>query len=153
MFRTAFPLILIAAPALAVAAPPIAITTESFAETKVAVPGSEPKVVLQKIKSTAPGTRVVFINTARNSLKQPAQGVVIDNKIDPNLAFDNSTDSAATLSVDGGKTYGPLATAKVRGANGQSRPALPQEVTNIRWTIPVIPAGGERRVSYVAVVK
>lgn len=151
MLRHTLPLLLIVSPAAALAAP-ISITTESFVEAKVTEAG-QTKTVLQKIKSTSPGNRVVSIITARSTLAKPASNVVIDSKIDPNLAFDNSTDAIAIVSIDGGKTFGPLATAKVRGANGTLRPALPQEVTNIRWVVSVLPAGGERRVSYVAVVK
>ena len=153
MLRTALLLAIITLPTFAIAAPQIAITTESFVETKVPVAGSAPKVVLKKIKSTAPGNRVVSVFTAHNGLSQAATNVVIDSKIDPNLAFDNTTDGIATLSVDGGKTFGQLTTAKVRRADGTEHAALPGDVTNIRWIVPVLSAGAERRVSYVAVVK
>src|SRR3546814_20505664 len=52
------------------------------------------------------------------------------------------------VSVDGGRSFGPIAEMKVADADGVERTATPADVTHVRWVINrAMPtgAGGQRR--------
>jgi hypothetical protein len=56
--------------------------------------------------------------------------------------------------VDGGKTWGPLASLKVALADGSSRAALASDVTHIRWSLGrPIAAGSGGELSFRGVVE
>jgi hypothetical protein len=78
----------------------------------------------------------------------------VNAPIPDGVEFTRVPDAVAVVSVDGGKAYGALASLKVKTGAGQVRPALPSDVTNIRWTFarPIAP-GAKGTVLYYGVVK
>ncbi len=154
MIRALIAFILIASPVAALAANDVAVVSDMFVEKTIVQPGTQPKVVLVKQKSGPPGTTLVFTHSYRNGGKAPVANFEMTNKIPGGVTYLGSDDAFAVVSVDAGKTFGPLATAKVRGAGGKPRAATPADVTDVRWVRPgAIPVGGTGKFSFRGIVK
>ena len=114
------------------------------------------KRVLVEPTSVVPGTPLVIWVTYKNTSSKAVSSFVINNPVNPSLDFTGFGDNSgwATVSVDGGKTYGPLATLKVTKADRTSRIAIPADVTNVRWSFanPIAPGVGGV-LSFYGVVK
>jgi uncharacterized repeat protein (TIGR01451 family) len=154
MFRAFLALALIASPVAAFAANDVAVVSEMFVEKTIAQPGAKPKVVLVKQKSGPPGTKLVFTHSYRNGGKAPATNFAMTNPIPSGVEYTGSDDAIAVVSVDGGKSFGPLEAAKVRAADGSVRAARPEDVTHVRWALKApIPVGGTGKFSFKGTVK
>ncbi len=154
MFRALIALALIASPVAALAADNVSVVSEMFVEKTVVEPGAKPRVVLVKQNSGPPGTKLVFTHSYRNGGKVPAANFAMTNPIPSGVEYTGSDDMTAVVSVDGGKSFGPLASAKVRAADGSLRPARPDDVTHVRWVLKApIPVGGNGKFSFKATVK
>lgn len=101
-----------------------------------------------------PGEPIVMMLDYKNNGAKPATAFVINNPIPAPLSYTGVEQAWASQSVDGGKSFGPLATLKVKAADGSTRPAQAADVTHVRWTFaqPIAP-GAAGRVSFYAVVK
>ncbi len=153
MLRHALILAALVAPMPALAANDVALTSEMFVERSVPQPGGQPRLVLEKVKSVPPGAKLVFVLTYANKGRAPATNFVATNPVPNGVAFE-SADGAAVVSTDGGATYGPLAAAKARAADGSLRPARPDEVTHVRWALKApIPVAGSGKLSFRGSVK
>jgi hypothetical protein len=101
-----------------------------------------------------PGTPLVIWINFKNGGSKAATGFVINNPVPKGVTFTGVAETWASVSIDGGKTFGALAAMKVKLPDGTTRAAIPQDVTAVRWTLaqPIAPnAGG--KVSFYAVVK
>ncbi len=88
---------------------------------------SEPKVVV-------PGDRIRVTLTFTNNSTAPATGLNITNPIPEGLIFNGTNDDADfTVSVDGGKSFGPLPSLTLSVANAAPRAATMADVTHVRW--------------------
>lgn len=140
-------------PAVALAANDVALTSEMLVERVVKQANGSTKVVLEAPKSVPPGAKLVFNLSYRNTGRAPATNFVINNPMPGGVAFD-SADAGSMVSVDGGRSFGALAAAKVRAPDGSSRAARPEDVTHVRWAMNApIAAGGAGRVSFRGTVK
>jgi hypothetical protein len=101
-----------------------------------------------------PGDPLVFQLSYNNIGTGPATRFVINNPVPNGAEFTGVREASATVSVDSGKTFGALATLKVKGADGKLRGATAADVTQIRWTFTQpIAVGGKGTVMFYAVVK
>lgn len=154
MIRTLIASILMASPVVALATNNVEVVSEMFVEKAVVQAGSQPKIVLVKQKSGPPGTKLVFAHSYHNGGKTPAVNFAMTNPIPSGVDYIGSDDAFATVSVDGGKTFGPLGQARVRASDGALRPARPEDVTHVRWALKApIPVGGAGKFSFRATVK
>lgn len=112
-------------------------TLTSKIELEKAIPGTnrnaelytyvEPDVVV-------PGDRVRVTLTFTNNSMAPATGLNITNPIPEGLVFNSTNDAADfSVSVDGGKSFGTLASLTVPVDNAASRAATLLDVTHVRW--------------------
>jgi uncharacterized repeat protein (TIGR01451 family) len=117
-----------------------------------------PKRVNVDKANVVPGDTVIYTITYTNNGEKPATNVAINNPVPENMLYvDKSAEGTGTrivFSVDNGKSYSPLASLKVRNKAGKERPARPDDITNLKWTLekPLEP-GGKGTVSYKAKVK
>lgn len=97
-----------------------------------------------------PGEALVVMLEYRNNGTKPATNFVINNPIPAAVSYTGVEQPWAVVSVDGGKTYGALATLKVAKGDGTLRAALPSDVTHVRWKFaqPIPPATGGRVMFY-----
>jgi uncharacterized repeat protein (TIGR01451 family) len=103
-----------------------------------------------------PGDVIFYTLNFVNSGDEAATNAVIDDPIPkgtvylPGSAF--GKDAEISFSIDGGKTFKKpsLLTYEVKLPNGKTekRSASPEEYTNIRWTVSMIPAGGSGQVGF-----
>jgi uncharacterized repeat protein (TIGR01451 family) len=154
MIRTLLAVVLAASPVSAFAAGAVGVVSEMFVERAVVQPDGKTKTVLVKQKSGPPGTQLVFTHSYRNTAAKPVANFGMTNPIPSGVDFVSTDDASASVSVDGGKTYGPLALVKVRAADGTQRAARPEDVTHVRWVFKTpIPAGGSGKLSFKGTVK
>jgi uncharacterized repeat protein (TIGR01451 family) len=140
-------------PAVALAVNDVALDSAMFVERAVQQPDGKTKFTLEKPKSVPPGAKLVFVLSYRNLGKTAATNFTVTNPIPAGVSFDGTPDAGATYSVDGGKNWGPLTTLTV-ASGGTSRPAVPEDVTQIRWVMKTpIPVGGTGKLSFRGLVK
>lgn len=135
------------------AAEQVQTSFKAFVEKSVASSDGTTKLVLAEPQKVFPGDKIVYVLSYRNAGGAPATNFAITDPIPGPLVFESTPDATALVSVDGGKSWGNLATLKVAGANGL-RAARPEDVTHVRWMLRgVVPAGGEGKLSFRATVK
>jgi uncharacterized repeat protein (TIGR01451 family) len=134
------------------------LTNEVFQE--VTTTGADGKKTVKRVPATTvvPGTEVIYVVTYKNVGTQPAENVVVTNPVPKELALKSESTAVpgttVEYSVDGGKTYGALATLRVVGADGKPRAALAGDVTHVRWKLArAVKPGEQGSVSLRAVLK
>ncbi|HEX8622545.1 MAG TPA: hypothetical protein VF718_11295 [Allosphingosinicella sp.] len=135
-------LLALLAPVAAFAANDVSLTSKVFVERVKPGADGKPVTVREEPGVVTPGDRLVFVLGYRNGGAQPATGFTLTNPIPPSVAFTGTDDANAVVSVDGGKSWGVLASLKVVQADGTSRPAVAADVTHIRWSFGRPIAGG-----------
>ena len=125
----------------------------TFLEKSVAEGTGGSKIVLQTPSQVFPGDRVVYVLSYHNAGAASATNFAVTDAIPSHVSFEESPDATALVSVDGGKSWGHLATLKVSSPNGE-RAARPEDVTHIRWSLSApIPAGADGKLSFRGTVK
>jgi uncharacterized repeat protein (TIGR01451 family) len=134
------------------------LTNEVFQE--VATTGADGKKSVKRVPaaSVVPGTEVIYVISYKNAGTQPADNVVVTNPVPKELALKSESTTApgtsVEYSVDGGKTYGALASLRVTGSDGKPRAAAAADVTHVRWKLArAVKPGEQGSVSLRAVLK
>jgi uncharacterized repeat protein (TIGR01451 family) len=134
--------------------PAVQLSSKAFVVKQVPGAGGKLENKLETPTTVLPGAVLLFVLEYRNTGKIPATKFVINNPIPASVSFTGSEQSWAVVSVDGNKSFGPLATLKVPDGAGKVRPAKPADVTGIRWTFgQPIPPGSSGKVMYYGIVK
>ncbi len=145
--------LLLLAPLVVAAGPQNVQLSSSVMVEKISVVNGREQTVLEKPGKVLPGDKLVFQTDYRNTGPQPATQFVVTNPIPAAVAWTGDASPGAVESVDGGRSYAPLAQLKVKGSNGATRPAQPSDVTHIRWTMASIAPGASGLVRYRGVVR
>ncbi len=152
--RLIIALFLILSPSFAHATDAVALDSSVFVERMVAAEGGKSRTVLEEPKMVTPGDRLVFVLQYHNTGAQPAKDFVVTNPMPGPVAYLGTNDTFAQVSVDGGRTFGTLATLKVKDTDGQLRAARPEDVTHVRWALrDPIAAGGQGKLSFRGIVR
>ncbi len=142
------------APSAVLAASNVTLQSAVFVEKSVADAQGRSRVVLEEPKLVTPGDKLVFILAYRNAGDAPASDFVVTNPLPTAVAYQGANDSAALVSVDGGRNWGSLSNLKIREGDGRWRGARPEDVTHVRWTLSkAIPAGAQGKLSFRGVVR
>lgn len=154
MTRTAFALLIGAAALPAVAAPQVTLSSALTVVKTKAGPNGKPVVTYEALKRVIPGDRLSISLDWANRSGKAADHFVVTDPIPSGLLFADNASGGADLSVDGGKTFGPLAALKVTDPQGHSRAATMADVTHIRWAFNRSIAPGEHgQLRFEALVK
>ena len=152
-------LMLVALPLAAWAQPKVEIGVKAEKEVTVSAKGKQVKKRIAA-KGIQPGEELIYTLSYHNSGTETAKDVVISDPIPTGTAYlpgSASDIGEVTFSIDKGKTSNKptLLTYELRGSDGktQKRVATPDDYTDIRWTIPSIPAGGKGSVTFRVKVK
>ncbi len=148
----------------ALAAPTLAPATLAPAGGQVALRGdvkAEKSVVVNGViklqlvapKAVLPGDRLLFSTAFTNTGAKPVQNFVVTNPVPAAVSVAPDSAAALQVSVDGGKSWGRLASLTLANGKGGRRGALATDITHIRWTIPVIAPGASGKVEYHAIVR
>lgn len=144
---------LLFAPTIAGATSTVALKSAVFVERATTTPDGKAKIELRAASTVSPGDKLVFILTYRNESSRPVPDVIITNPVPAPVAFDG-TAATADVSVDGGRTWGPLRSLIVKDDSGAARSAMPFDVTHIRWAITKpLPPGATGRLSFKGTVR
>lgn len=142
------------APAAATAADNVSLTSKVLVERVKPGADGKPVTVREEPGVVTPGDKLVVLLSYRNKGAEPATGFTLTNPIPGAVAFTGTDDASASVSVDGGKSWGALASLKVAAADGTSRPAVAADVTHIRWSLArPIAAGSGGELSFRGVVE
>ncbi|MGZ8418523.1 MAG: hypothetical protein ACXWU3_03480 [Allosphingosinicella sp.] len=152
--KTWIALFALLAPAAASAADNVSLTSKVLVERVKPGPDGKAVTVREEPGVVTPGDKLVVVLSYRNAGAEPATGFTLTNPIPASVAFAGTDDSSASVSVDGGKSWGALASLKVVAADGTSRPAVAADVTHIRWSFGrPIAAGSGGELSFRGVVE
>src|SRR5687768_10162669 len=122
-------LALITPAAASAAADAVSLTSQVPVERVRQEADGTSRTVREEPGVVVPGDKLVFLLDYRNGGSEPASGFVVTNPIPGAVAFIGGESEGATVSVDGGKSWGALAALKFANADGTSRPATPDDVT------------------------
>lgn len=123
----------LAVPGIAVAANNVALSSDVFVERKIEKSDGRTAIVLEQPKTVLPGDNLVFVVKYKNVGNQPATDFSVTNPLPKAVAFNGTSDGSEIVSIDGGKSWGPLSTLTYTRENGEARPALLSDVTHIKW--------------------
>lgn len=148
-------MVAMAGPALAAAQPapsPVTLKGDVMLEKTVTENGVS-KVQLVEPKVVIPGDHLLFTTRYRNEGTQAVTNFIVTNPLPSAVTLSSDAAPGTEVSVDGGKTWGQIASLKVAGAGGSERPATAADVTHVRWTIPSIAPGASGEVQYHGIVR
>jgi len=143
------------------------LSAEVFAKSLVSVSmKAEKEVTVNKekkmvaVKAIDPGDVVLYTISYVNSGDEAATNAFMDDPVPKGTVYlDGSAfgkDADVTFSIDGGKTFKKpsVLTYEVK-VNGkmEKRIASPEQYTDIRWTVSVIPARGSGQIGFKVRVK
>lgn len=132
----------------------VAINSDVLVERIATDASGHTQTTVEQPATVVPGDHLIFVLRYRNNGTQPATDFVVTNPLPAAVSFDSTSDAIATVSVDGGVTWGQLAGLTVTNADGTVRPARPDEVTHIRWAFSQpIPAGETGQLMFRGIVK
>lgn len=145
-------LVLSAPAALAQAGQPIELKGDVKVSKQVVENGTE-KQVLSEPKVVVPGDRLIFSTSYRNTGGETVRNFVVTNPIPNGVMLAPEGAAEHSVSVDGGKSWGKLASLSVNNGEGAMRPAVAGDVTHVRWVLPEVAPGAEGKVTYNAIVR
>lgn len=136
----------------------VTLTNAVFEEVEVVLANGSKQKKLQPLTKAVPGKQVVYETRYENKGRKPAEAVVIRNPVSASLRYvPGSAEGAGTraeVSVDGGKQFGALDKLTVTEADGKLRPARPEDVNMVRWTLLApVPPGAGGKVAFRAAVR
>jgi len=120
---------------------------------KIVVENGQEKHVMIEPKIVVPGDKLVFATAYHNTGSVAVNNFVVTNPIPAGVMLAPDGAASADVSVDGGKTWGKLASLTVTGSDGVTRAAQSSDVTHVRWTLAVVAPGASGTVSYRAIVR
>ena len=109
----------------------------------------EPNSTNQKV----PGAMLVYTLAYHNNLDKPFDNFVVTNPLPAAVMLADDGFGTFDVSVNGGKSFGKLATLTVTDANGKARAAQASDVNALRWVIPTIAAGASGKLEYHGVIR
>lgn len=141
-----------AAPVAAAAAQEKPVALESRVQlVRPAEDGGQPQLV--EPENVVPGDMLLFTTSFFNEGAAPVTDFVVVNPVADSLALTAEGAGQTDVSIDGGKTWGPIAQLKIVDEEGQERPATVDDVTHLRWTFAQIQPGETGQVQFVALVR
>lgn len=138
------------APTLA-QAEPVRVASAVFVEKVIPSANGRTDRVLQRAVQVRRGDQLVFIVDWQ---AQKAANFTVTNPLPPTIAYQKSATGSEEVSVDGGHTWGKLEWTRIREPDGQWRVASPEDVTHVRWHVPLpVAARGAGRILYRGIVR
>lgn len=104
---------------------------------------------LEPAVQLAPGERVVTLVKWSRPAGRGIGGFILVNALPARLNYQQSTQVAEEVSVDGGRSWGRLGTLRIAG-----RAATAADVTHVRWHVtPAQAAEGSGQIAYAGIVR
>lgn len=132
---------------------PITLAGDVKAEKVVTAPDGTETTELVEPSAIIPGDRLIFGTAYSHTGADPVNNFVVTNPLPAAVRLAPDADPALDVSVDGGKTWGQLATLTLANPDGTERAATHSDVTHVRWVLPSIAPGAEGRLTYPAIIR
>lgn len=134
------------------AAAPVELVSNIFVEKRGVDATGKETVSLLPAERVVPGDRLLFVIHYKNAGAEAAGNFVITNPVPQAVAYVGTEGvPPALVSVDGGTTYGELATLRIKDAFGNERAATPADVTHVQWKFAeALPGGKTGQVAFRA---
>lgn len=132
---------------------PIALTGDVKAVKVVTEAGGKERIELVEPNMIVPGDRLVFGTDYANKGAETVTNFIVTNPLPAAVRLAPDADPALAVSVDGGKSWGPLSTLTLTGPDGAVRPAAYADVTHVRWVLASIAPGASGRLTYPAIIR
>jgi uncharacterized repeat protein (TIGR01451 family) len=121
---------------LAAQAAGVQLTNSVFKEVEKKTAAGKIETKLVPAGVVVPGDRMLFVMGYKNTGTKPAGNVIITNPVPSEVQYVRAQDGGEpVVSVDGGKTFGNIASLIVKNPDGSSRAARASDVTHVRWQI------------------
>ena len=118
---------------------------------RLAEAGGQPEL-LEPV-NVVPGDMLLFTTSFHNEGAAPVTDFVVVNPVADSLELTAEAAGQTDVSVDGGKTWGPIAQLTIVDVEGQERPATIGDITHMRWKFARIQPGETGRVQFIAAVR
>jgi uncharacterized repeat protein (TIGR01451 family) len=118
-----------------------AIQIRTTADIEVVETDANGEIVtrLEQASKVIPGDIVIYTVTFSNTGSEPAENVVITNPVPRHMEYVEGTafgpGADISFSIDGGQSWGTPDELMVTAADGNQRPAMATEYTDIRWIL------------------
>ena len=100
-----------------------------------------------------PGDRLILGINYHNEGTEAFDNFVVTNPLPGQVMLAADADPRLDVSVDGGRTWGPLAELRVNEGGGVSRTAQHADVTHVRWTLATVQPGESGRLEFPAIIR
>ena len=120
---------------------------------RIVIVDGQQKHELVEPKTVVPGDKLIFTTRYRNVGSAPVTNFVVTNTLPSAVSVTAESAAGLTVSVDGGKSWGTLASLTLADGKGGRRAASPGDVTHVRWIIPAIQPGANGALTYQAIVR
>jgi uncharacterized repeat protein (TIGR01451 family) len=152
--RLLIALLLLMTPGFARASDAVALSSTVFVERFVTDAKGKTKVVLEAPKIVVPGDRLVFMLHYVNKSNATTSNFIVTNPLPEAVQYQGAPAEWAQVSVDGGKSWGQLATLRMRERDGSIRFARAEDVTHVRWAVKdKVPVGARGTLSFRGIVR
>ena len=138
--------------ALAQATQPIQLVGDVKLDKVSVVNGKETHALVEP-KVVVPGDHLIFSTKYHNAGAVKVDNFVVTNPIPAGIQLSADGADKLDVSVDGGKSWGKLATLKLTDDKGAVRAAQVGDVTHVRWVVASVAPGASGVVSYNAIVR
>lgn len=135
------------------AAPAVSVDGDIKSEKTITGADGKSTVELVEPASFLPGDRLIFGQNYANTSAEVVTNFVITNPLPEAVRLAPDADPALEVSVDGGKSWGKLATLSLKNSDGTTRPATHADVTHVRWVLATIAPGTSGRVSFPVIIR
>ncbi|MBB5212704.1 DUF11 domain-containing protein [Microbulbifer hydrolyticus] len=158
--RKIFGALALAAAFMASAVPALAaveLETRAFTEVTTTDVNGAQETKMEPVERAKPGQKVVFVITYRNTGEEPAENLVVNNRVPNEMVYvaDSAQGESALIqmSVDG-NLFDELESLKVTETDGSVRAAKASDVVALRWILQgAVAPGDSGSVRYRAVLK
>lgn len=140
-------------PALAQEASPVSLSGDVKAVVTSVDEAGNQTTQLVEPNTIVPGDRLMFGTDYANTGVEPVKNFVVTNPLPGPVRLASDADADLIVSVDGGTSWGTLASLSVTLEDGSSRSAQHGDVTHVRWTLAEIAPGESGRLEYPAIIR
>lgn len=132
---------------------PVVLSGDVKAVKTITEADGKQRIELVDPQTIVPGDRLVFGTDYANSGSEAVTNFTVTNPLPEAVRLAPDADPALSVSVDGGKTWGTLATLTIPNADGTTRAAAHTDVTHVRWVLESIAPGASGRLTYPAIIR
>lgn len=132
---------------------PVVLSGDVKAVKTITEADGKQRIELVDPQTIVPGDRLVFGTDYANSGSEAVTSFTVTNPLPEAVRLAPDADPALSVSVDGGKTWGALATLTIPNADGSTRAATHADVTHVRWVLESIAPGASGRLTYPAIIR